>query len=288
MGQPILEKETGKTLRPILVGEGVLGLTGWGKVVSSFAGAVNLRHPQGLLVSLVEDPRNMTSLSVCVPALFRKQERRLFPGKRVRLEGPSLATEDFVLDLQGRPIWQGRITGEDVKGLSPSKILLLKQSLVSMGQDGGFLGLLRREQTDNAFVSKARRVLAGGQVLCGLVGLGPGSTPSGDDFVAGVLMREEAKAVAEHREPVIPWSAEKEGLRAAMDRTNDAGKTLLWQALHGRFPSYLIEAVRSVSEAKGRQEIDEAVERAVSHGATSGTDALVGFVFSREGAFEEP
>jgi hypothetical protein len=76
---------------------------------------------------------------------------------------------------------------------------------------------------------------------------------------------------------------EKGRLGLPVDTTNDAGKTLLWQALHGRFPSYLIEAVRSVSDARGKQEIADAVERAVTQGATSGTDALTGFLFSVEG-----
>ena len=83
------------------------------------------------------------------------------------------------------------------------------------GRDGGFLGLLRRDEANNPFVDKAMKVLSGIQsapsraarlkVLSGLVGLGPGSTPSGDDFIAGVLLGEEtlrlllsteAKAVA--------------------------------------------------------------------------------------------
>ena len=82
---------------------------------------------------------------------------------------------------------------------------------------------------------------------------------------------------------MIPWSMGKEDLWVAMNRTNDAGKTLLWQALQGHFPGYLIEAVRSVSDAEGKQEIVDAVERAVGRGATSGTDALTGFLFSVEG-----
>ena len=48
----------------------------------------------------------------------------------------------------------------------------------------------------------------------------------------------------------------------------------MWQALQGHFPEYLIEAVRSVSDAEGKQKIVDAVERAVGRGATSGTDAL--------------
>jgi hypothetical protein len=213
-----------------------------------------------------------------------------------------MVTEDFVLDFPGRPTWQGTLSLKDVRGLEVSKVSLLKEALLLKGRAGGFLGLLRGDGTNTPFVDKAIQVLRGVQkapsqaarleALSGLVGLGPGSTPSGDDFITGVLLGEEAlkllltteaKAVADSREPMIPWSMEKEGLRVATDRTNDSGKTLLWQALQGHFPQYLIETVRSISDAEGKQEIAEAVERAVSRGATSGTDALTGFLFSMEG-----
>ena len=58
---------------------------------------------------------------------------------------------------------------------------------------------------------------------------------------------------------------------------------MLWQALQGRFPNYLIETLRSVSDAGGKQDIVNAVEKAVGRGATSGTDALAGFLYSMEG-----
>jgi len=293
MGQAILDKGARDPLVPILVGAGVPGLTGCGEVVSSFSGAVNIRHNQGLLVSVVQDPRVMTYLGVCVPALFQNQETRLVPGDRVQFEEHRLVTKDLVVDLSGRPLWQGAMTRNDVKELSALKVTLLKEALLLKGKEGGFLGLLRRDEAVNPFVRKAREVLSrsrkgtfkptGLKALSGLVGLGPGSTPSGDDFIAGVLLGEEAKAVAESMKPVIPWAAEKETLRVAMERTNDAGKTLLWQAIQGRFPNYLIETVRSLSEAKGKEGIEDAVERAVSRGATSGTDALVGLVFSLQG-----
>ncbi len=287
---------------PTLVGAGVPSLTGWGEVVSSFPGAVNTRYSRGLLVSFVEDPRAMTYLSVCVPGLFRNRKKRLVPGDRIRFDGRRLVTEDFVVDLLGRPTWQGTLTLKDVRGFGASKVSLLEDALLLMGREGGFLGLLCKDETENPFVAKAREVLRGVQkaasraaglkVLSGLVGLGPGSTPSGDDFIAGVLLGEEAlklllsaeaKAVAGSREPMIPWPNGKEDLRLDINRTNDAGKTLLWQALQGHFPQYLIETVRSVSDAEGEQEIADAVDKAVSRGATSGTDALVGFVFCFEG-----
>jgi Protein of unknown function (DUF2877) len=287
---------------PILVGAGLLRLSGWGEVVSAFSRAVNIRHSQGLLVSLIEETRAMTYLSVCLPALFRERKKRLVPGDRVRFEGHSLVTGDFVVDFVGRPTWQGTLKRNDVKGFSASKVSLVKEALLLKGRDGGFLGLLRGGDTINPFADKAMKVLgeiqgapspaARSKALSGLVGLGPGSTPSGDDFITGLMLGEEtlrlvrpteAKAVAGSQDAMVAWEVEKEDLRVAIDRTNDAGKTLLWQALHGHFPEYLIETLRAVSKAKGRQEIMDAVEGAVGRGATSGTDVLTGFLFSMEG-----
>jgi len=302
MEQASHDKRTKERILPALVGAGIPCLSGWGEVVSAFPSAVNARHSQGLLVSLIEETRAMTCLSVCLPSLFRKKEKRLVPGDQVRFEGYRLVTEDFVVDLLGRPTWQGELTRKDVKGLSASTVPLLREALLLKGRDGGLLGVLRGGEPNNPFVALAMKVLSEVQsapsrairhkALSGLVGLGPGSTPSGDDFIVGVLLGEEAlrvprskgaKEVADRRNAMIPWAKEKEGLWVAMDRTNDAGKTLLWQALQGRFPNYLIETLRSVADARGTQEVGDAVERAVSCGATSGTDALTGFLFTMEG-----
>jgi hypothetical protein len=300
--QSSLDKRQRERTSPTLVGAGVLCLTGWGEVVSVYPQAVNVRHAQGLLVSFIREIRSMTSMSVCLPALFRKQEKDLVPGDRVRFDGHRLITEDFVVDLLGRPTWQGTLTRSDVKGFRASTVSLVKEALLLKGRDGGFLGLLLRDEGHNPFVDKALKVLREIQsspsragrlkFLSGLIGLGPGSTPSGDDFITGVLMGEEisrllhsteAKAVASDQRNMVACAIDKEDLWVAMNRTNDAGKTLLWQALQGHFPEYLIETVRSVSHAKGKQEIVDAVQRTVGRGATSGTDALTGFLFSMEG-----
>ena len=296
-----LDRRARERIVPILVGAGVPRLTGWGEVVSSFSRAVNARHSQGFLVSFVEGTLAMTYLSVCLPALFRKPRRGLVPGNQVRFDGHRVILGDFVVDFPGRPTWQGELTQRDVKGFCASRVSLVRESLLLKGRDGGFLGLLRGGEPNNPFVARAMRVLSGDRsaasravrlnALSGLVGLGPGSTPSGDDFIAGALLGEtalrllwsaESKAVADSLEPVIPWSKGKEDLWIAMNRTTDAGKTLLWQALQGHFPNYLIETVRCVSAAKGKQEIADAVESAVACGATSGTDALTGFVLCVE------
>jgi len=289
--QARLDRSPEEQVFPTLVGVLVPLLTGRGTAVSVYSSAVNVLHNQGLLVSFVEETRAMTTLSVCVPALFRNPKKRLAPGDWVRFEGIRLVTADFEVLLQGRPNWQGTLMGKHVKGWSESKVSLLKEALLKKGKDGGFLGLLRREKTDNPFVEKAREGLRH-KALSSLVGLGPGSTPSGDDFITGVLLGEETlrllpaeepKAVAGNQKTVIPSRLEKKTLWAALSRTNDAGKTLLWQALQAHFPAYLIEMLQSVSDAERPEEVAMAVESSVRCGETSGTDALTGFLLFMEG-----
>jgi hypothetical protein len=106
------------------------------------------------------------------------------------------------VDFVGQPVWRGSLTWRDVKGLSASKLSLVKEALLLKGRDGGFLGLLRGGEPDNPFTDKAMKVLseiqrapspaARATALSRLIGLGPGSTPSGDDFISGVMLGEEA------------------------------------------------------------------------------------------------
>jgi hypothetical protein len=65
----------------------------------------------------------------------------------------------------------------------------------------------------------------------------------------------------------------------ALTRTNDAGRTLLLQALQGYFPNYLLSVVKKLGKAQTEEKTADAVAAAVSHGETSGTDALVGLWF---------
>jgi hypothetical protein len=147
------------------------------------------------------------------------------------------------------------------------------------------------------------------------VGLGPGLTPSGDDFIAGFLLGEKIVSLLTVPEgvsqnilpasriggtpsplpspstngtlfarsgtgpPVIPLNINKGELWQRLTRTNDGGRTLLYQTLLGYFPNYLLSVARNVGKAQTIGDMADAVGRAVSHGETSGTDALVGLWF---------
>jgi hypothetical protein len=276
-------------------------LSGQGEVASVYSKALNIRHTERLLVSLVENTSQMTALSLSVPSLFghlEAQKATVKPGDRVWFERHRWAINDIQIDLAEGETWEGSLTTNDIEGFCLSKISLLKRALLLKGKKGGLLGLIHPEEEKNLFVERASRMVgqtlikgdegAARKGLSQLVGLGVGFTPSGDDFIAGALLGEKIlsllsascrKVPAMPKEPMAPYTIDKEEIREARDGTNDGGWTLLYQALQGHFPHYLVEAVKGLAGARHFEEMTGVVGGAASHGETSGTDALVGLWF---------
>jgi hypothetical protein len=103
----------------------------------------------------------------------------------------------------------------------------------------------------------------------GLVGLGPGLTPSGDDFLVGLLAGLEA---AEHpaRTPIAAAVAE-----AASGRTTAIGAAALRHAAAGAYAERIHDVLAAIVSGPTR-DVTVAVTRAMAYGATSGADTLVG------------
>lgn len=272
--------------------------SGEGKVVSVYPKAFNIRHQDGLLVSLVEDATQMSALSLHVPSFFRSRKAETEAGAPAWFEKGRLLLNGFCIDFAASDLWESGPAWERVPGFLPSRISILEEALLLRGRRGGLLGLIHSSAEQNPFVDRAsqalRRILnkarkdSSIEDLSQLVGLGPGLTPSGDDFIAGVLLGEEILSVlaaspkgarSMAQQAIIPLKVNKRDMWECLSRTNDAGKTLLFQTLQGHFPCYLIEAAKGVGGADKLEEMADAVGRAVSHGETSGTDALVGFLF---------
>lgn len=276
------------------LGSFVRSVLGEGEVVSVHSRAINIRCPQGLLVSIVEEASQMTSLSMSAPSLFQHRgirETSIRPGCAVHLDKEIILIDGMCIDPEGGETWDGIIRSRHVRGFSLENLCFLKEALLLKGKKEGLLGIAGGGGNGNPFVRLALERLGAMRFdgrnqhrirgLSQLVGLGPGFTPSGDDFITGVLAGERVCQVL--------WGAvhpvseiDKEELRESLPKTNDAGRTLLWQALKGRFPAYMTEAVKGFAGARGPNETREAVSSAVDHGETSGTDALAGLVWYLE------
>jgi len=109
--------------------------------------------------------------------------------------------------------------------------------------------------------------------LVGLVGLGPGATPAGDDLLVGILAGLAASPVGR---------AHGQGLRRRLDAVNLPQRTPIGSAqairaaIGGAFPEPLVDLA-----AAARRGDDDAATRTLDHlvrlGASSGRAMLVGF-----------
>jgi hypothetical protein len=262
-----------------------------GTILSLHERAIYILRGDGLAVSIVADEESMTAMSVLVPPLFDERPGRSLSARASFCSGSRLLVKDLaVIDLATCPAWAGRVASlRPLPGMKKA-VRLVTQALGRYGKPGGLLGALtsiRGSETEAPHLSAARKALASGR-LERLVGLGPGLTPAGDDFLAGALLA--AAICGRNRPDLLPLDAEE--IKAALPGTSPAGRTLLWMALQGRFPAFLVRFAGALTARSGA-DLSDAVRDACAHGESSGTDALAGFCWmairaNPAGAFAPP
>jgi hypothetical protein len=119
----------------------------------------------------------------------------------------------------------------------------------------------------------------------GLLGLGPGLTPAGDDFVGGVFFARRLLAQVEAA-PAEPWRQAAAFIRArAGDRTHRISATLLGDLLAGAGYAPLHDLASALATARPPHVALDAARRLVRIGHFSGWDMLAGFIGACLGDF---
>lgn len=299
----------------VLQSGGCVPDAGTARVFSLHDRVINLELPaagsaatSSVLLSLVLEGGDMSDLAMQVPALPGELE----PGSVVAW-GDVTASEGFAGERDGARIrlrletgrgkrWSGLLAG-DVKvprAVSTRREVreTIRRALREEGAPSSFRGLVLG-RNENAFVARARAVLEAAvpatesrlspvavppfaALLEGLCGLGVGFTPSGDDFVAGLLLAAAMTDGPWYRRSPDGVFGEAEAAEARIRRTlgttTAGGRTLLRLALQGRFPAYLL-AVAAAVTAPAPGKLERALHVAFRHGATSGQDAMSGFLW---------
>jgi uncharacterized protein DUF2877 len=126
-----------------------------------------------------------------------------------------------------------------------------------------------------AQISALRSALLAGEIEAAekasvaLIGLGIGLTPSGDDFLVGLLAGLEATDNG-MREPLARAIG-----REAPGRTTAFGADVLEHACRGEFSQRLHDVLIAMA-SKDAAGLERAICRATAYGATSGADTLMG------------
>lgn len=231
------------------------------RVHSVFERAANLRWHDGRLVALHGPGPLLAPFALALERLPRAGA--LAVGADARREGTRLFLGDVVLDWRDAEAATtsvgaaGRVDGA-------AGAVLLGAAPAARGRMPG--ARARRLLADGIRRAEARAFIAGAR---GLIGLGEGLTPSGDDVLVGALAalhRFRRQFLA--RRPSI-----RTALAAAVrDGTTDVGREFILHALDGAFS----EVVTAVLTARSGAAARSAARRLLDTGATSGADTLAG------------
>jgi hypothetical protein len=257
-------------------------------VVSVYGRAANILLSDGLLLSLVAGKEQMSSLAVAVPELF-EAGAFLREGSPARRAGGGILAGEAWIDLSLAEPWSG-LVAQAATEVGAEKIRMLEDSLRELGKAQGLLPAVVSGLPANRFADRAGRALRKVRMqgspplpagLSGLIGLGPGFTPAGDDFLCGALLGQRliGPAASPGRSGGLRLRTGEEDLEKRLGRTNSAGRTLLWLALRGHFPAFMLRAARELLAAGSPEQMRPAVLRAAAHGESSGSDALAGLLW---------
>lgn len=266
-----------------------------GSIWSVHESVVNIEVPAeagrpSLLFSLVATDVAMTGLSVQLDSVPQGREKgtevivrlRAAPAHPAAGEDGDATGSVLEIATAGAQSYSGEISRPAFRWLLDERrpvIDAFKAMLDECGNPDGLMGVVTDLPAGEAAPRHALRTMerlaewdksveALPEVLASLVGLGPGMTPAGDDFVCGVLLTAQA----------VGANLDTTPLAVRHSATTLPGATLLWLALRQSFPAYLVMPLTSV--ALGHSEPKDAARAIVGHGATSGTDALAGIVWA--------
>jgi hypothetical protein len=236
-----------------------------GRVHSVFDRAFNLAWHDGRLLTFQGPGPLVAPFAIELRRLPRVADVRA--ETRVWRRGHTLALGDVVLD------WRGAApadTGMPESARGPARALSARLAEAPAGAAPG-LGSARALAARARLIDGLRRRDAAAFIdgALGLLGLGEGLTPAGDDVLVGalaVLHRFAPSWLREH-----PEIADVVGTRAA-SATTIVAREFVIHALGGHFAESLIDLLT----AESADAVGHAAARLLATGASSGADTLTG------------
>ncbi len=289
-----------------------------GTVIASFNRSCWLEVPEGGLFAVADHELGEGPLNVGVtlPDGFTMSELDVCEGGKLVADGPDFRLGSrLILRMAATALWRPAPLGPrasngdvarrlralidsvaadaPVEGLAP---LIGYLGQLACGDEPGpaDVGLVPRLAMPSvALLAKGVVRGDGGavdQAVQGLIGLGPGLTPSGDDMLGGLMVAL--------RTVLLPVSYGKKPLRECPEssgasiidelsqsifrhttRTNRISAALLEQAALGIGSAAQHQVLECLLELTPAIDLDNSVERLVNSGHTSGWDALTGLLF---------
>jgi hypothetical protein len=273
-------------LRPLL------GDACWeGHIVAVFQTSLLLAGPQGLLLHLHGGPQLVSPFSLRTASTLAGvlQQLSLGPGLSLRKTGRGL-------EISGHfHLWLGQVgyyhsPRPRFVRIDPKAIEVAQRTQDTYGCQGGIHALPQADATATAM----RQALAHGNlqrlgsVARRLVGLGPGLTPSGDDFLVGWLRGLWLAAGESVASRVALRSLRRSLLPDLAQRTTPVGAAFIRYGLAGEFAEVLDQAAAALSSPSSPPAVADRLRQLMAQGETSGTDTTAGLLSCLEALSQQP
>ena len=270
--------------------------TAW-TVLASVRGAIYIHRDPNELLWITDRKSTMHGRAIEIGKLPSSMPPA---GSSCRIDQGILSIgHSMLVELKNASVWEPRwpaISTRQSRDASPDLGMVLAQVARTSPPQGGFARLLpalRTTGTVNRLEAEMAAVAREAIGLCqqvpsakglldvldrcrGLIGLGAGLTPSGDDFLAAYLFTLRANEIVNKVNLCIDWQQVRAWLQRESIRTNAISSTLMLDCASGFAAAPLHEFVTSTLR---NDEIDEVVFRACQLsriGHSSGWDMLVG------------
>jgi hypothetical protein len=252
-----------------------------GHVAAVFRHSLLLGAPDGRLAHLHTGPQLVSPFSLCLESTGARvlQAVPLSHGMSVRLMGT-------VIDIAGQlrltldRVAYYRSPGPSAEAIDARAVQVAQDTLTRHERPGGF----ERVPGMQTFVTAMRQAIAAGDVehmcavACGLIGLGPGLTPSGDDFLVGCL---RGLWLMSRDEAAIREVFARLGARLLPDlkaRTTQVGAEFIRYALEGSFAEILDHAAQALVAPAQPPTVTATTGHLLAQGDTSGCDTMRGLL----------
>ncbi|MHA7844856.1 oxamate carbamoyltransferase subunit AllH family protein [Serratia sp. D1N4] len=253
---------------------------------SGFQRSLNLRHPDGYLLSILSrDNQNLPdAIRIALPGNW-DWRYHMQAGQRVRFDRGTLQSERWGIVLNRSTCWhpQRWLSGEFAPLLSSvlRHYSLLASQLSQYCQQhqiesdlqllpgmGPSARAVKLEITDSPAQLTAE--------VTALIGFGRGLTPDGDDYLLGYLTAlwpwRQHPAIATHDATL------RSIIGSQLSRTNDISRHYLARALEGHVSQPICDLMLLLDTEAAATQIQAAAQQVMQFGASSGVDCLAGLL----------
>jgi len=260
------------------------------RTLAVFERACNLVAPDGDVMALVIPQVGDGPFNVVVDGAAGCFDE-IEPGAQAALEGERLRVGGLEVELGAATVWEPRPDWDALRALRTTiepRLRLLRALCLRYAPAPGLLALLEPPPPGDALagavLATVREAVAalrdgwGGDLArlqegaVKLAGLGHGLTPSGDDYLSGVMLW----AWLAHPDPAPFCRALSQ---AAAPRTTTLSAAFLRAAAQGECGAAWHALLAALGEGD-EAEIAAAAQDIVRFGATSGADSLAGFLIA--------